>query len=279
MLDKKTPLLRSTEILSEQAVRVLHALGRNEVKRVVAHTGAEQEYFILDKETYLARRDLVFTGRTLFGAPAPKGQELDDHYFGVIKPRVKAFMEELDRELWRLGIFASTEHNEAAPSQHELAPVFSVTNLAADHNQLTMEIMKKVADRHGLVCLLHEKPFEGVNGSGKHNNWSVQTNTGVNLFKPGDDPYGNTVFLLFLAAVITAVTLGAQMKQPLAVSMLLLICFPLRFVLWIFIAATASSPAVEMHWFLTVIARDHNTSLSIKGRPLMAICLSREAGM
>jgi len=204
-LDKKTPLLRSTEILSEQAVRVLHALGRTEVKRVVSHTGAEQEYFILDKKDYLSRRDLVFTGRTLFGAPAPKGQELDDHYFGVIKPRVKAFMEELDEELWKLGIFAATEHNEAAPSQHELAPVFSVTNLACDHNQLTMEIMKKVADRQGLVCLFHEKPFEGVNGSGKHNNWSIATGMGENLFNPGSEPHENTQFLLFLAAVITAV--------------------------------------------------------------------------
>ncbi len=205
MLDKKTPLLRSTEILSDQAVRVLHALGRTDVRRVVPNTGAEQEYFILDKETYLARRDLVFTGRTLFGAPAPKGQELDDHYFGVIKPRVKAFMAELDRELWKLGIFAATEHNEAAPSQHELAPVFSVTNLAADHNQLTMEIMKKVADRQGLVCLFHEKPFAGVNGSGKHNNWSIATGMGENLFNPGNEPHENTQFLLFLAAVITAV--------------------------------------------------------------------------
>ncbi|MBE6637885.1 MAG: glutamine synthetase type III [Ruminococcaceae bacterium] len=205
MLDKKTPLLRSTEILSDQAVRVLHALGRTEVKRVVPNTGAEQEYFILDKEDYLSRRDLVFTGRTLFGAPAPKGQELDDHYFGVIKPRVKAFMAELDRELWKLGIFAATEHNEAAPSQHELAPVYSVTNLAADHNQLTMEIMKKVADRQGLVCLFHEKPFAGVNGSGKHNNWSIATGLGENLLNPGSNPHENTQFLLFLSAVITAV--------------------------------------------------------------------------
>ncbi len=205
MLDKKTPLLRSVEQLSAQAVRVLHALGRTDVRHVVAHTGAEQEYFILDKETYLARPDLVFTGRTLYGAPAPKGQELDDHYFGVIKPRVKAFMAELDRELWKLGIFAATEHNEGAPSQHELAPVFSVTNLAADHNQLTMEIMKKVADRQGLVCLFHEKPFAGVSGSGKHNNWSIATTDGENLFNPGSDPHENTQFLLFLAAVITAV--------------------------------------------------------------------------
>ena len=239
MLDKKTPLLRSVEQLSDQAVRVLRALGRTDVTRVISNTGAEQEYFILDKEAYRRRPDLVFTGRTLYGAPAPKGQELDDHYFGVIKPRVKAFMSELDRELWKLGIFAATEHNEGAPSQHELAPVFSVTNLAADHNQLTMEIMKKVARRHGLVCILTEKPFAGVNGSGKHNNWSLKTDTGVNLLEPGDTPHENAQFLLFLVAVIKAVDeyqdllrisiasagndhrLGAQEAPPAIVSMFL----------------------------------------------------------
>ena len=205
MLDKKTPLLRACEALSTQAVRVLRLLGMTEVTHVTSSVGAEQEYFLVDKESWKKREDLQVCGRTLFGAMPPKGQQLEDHYFGVIKPRVKAFMEELDDELWKLGVYATTEHNEAAPSQHELAPVYTLTNIAADQNQLTMEIMKKVADRHGLVCLLHEKPFEGVNGSGKHNNWSVQTNTGVNLFKPGEDPYGNTVFLLFLAAVITAV--------------------------------------------------------------------------
>ena len=205
MLDKKTPLLRACEALSTQAVRVLHLLGKTDVSHVSSSVGAEQEYFLVDKETWKKREDLRVCGRTLFGAMPPKGQQLEDHYFGVIKPRVKAFMEELDDELWKLGVYATTEHNEAAPSQHELAPVYTLTNIAADQNQLTMEIMKKVADRHGLVCLLHEKPFEGVNGSGKHNNWSVATNTGVNLFKPGDDPYSNTVFLLFLAAVITAV--------------------------------------------------------------------------
>ena len=205
VLDKKTPLLRSVEALSVQATRVMNLLGYKDVTGVHACVGAEQEYFLVDKKTYAQREDLRICGRTLFGAPAPKGQELDDHYFGVIKPRVKAFMEELNEELWELGIYASTEHNEVAPSQHELAPVFTVANNACDQNQLTMEIMKKVADRHGLVCLLHEKPFRGVNGSGKHNNWSIETNTGLNLFKPGDDPFENTVFLLFLAAVITAV--------------------------------------------------------------------------
>ena len=207
LLDKKTPLLRSLEALSEQAVRVLRLLGMKDVTRVQAKVGAEQEYFLIDKEIFLRREDLRICGRTLFGAQAPKGQELDDHYFGALKPRVKSFMEDLDEELWKLGIYASTEHNEVAPSQHELAPIYTDANTAIDQNQLTMEIMKKVADRHGLVCLLHEKPFKGVNGSGKHNNWSLFTNTGVNLFKPGDDPYSNTVFLLFLAAVIKAVDL------------------------------------------------------------------------
>lgn len=204
MLDKKTPLLRSNEALSKAAVRVLNLLG-NPATRVVPNSGAEQEYFLIDKELWKKRKDLKFTGRTLYGAPPPKGQELDDHYFGAIKPRVKAFMYELNQELWKLGIYAYTEHNEAAPAQHELAPVFSTTNVAADQNQLTMEIMKKVADRHGLVCLLHEKPFRGVNGSGKHNNWSIATNTGENLFDPTSRPYDNTQFLLFLVAVIVAV--------------------------------------------------------------------------
>ena len=205
LLDKKTPLLRSLELLSAQATRVLQILGYKDVTRVNVNVGAEQEYFLIDKEQYDRREDLKMTGRTLFGAPSPKGQKLDDHYFGSIRPRVKAFMEDLDEELWRLGIYANTEHNEAAPGQQELAPVFCTCNLACDQNQLTMDVMKKVADRHGLVCLLHEKPFKGVNGSGKHNNWSLETNTGMRLLKPGDDPFSNTVFLLFLSAVIAAV--------------------------------------------------------------------------
>ena len=204
-LDKKTPLLRSMEALNRQALRVLRLFGNHEVQRVVTNVGPEQEYFLVDREMYLKRRDLIYTGRTLFGAKPPKGQELEDHYFGAIKPRVKAFMEELNEELWKLGIYAKTEHNEVAPCQHELAPIFTVTNVAADHNQLTMEIMKKVARRHGLVCLLHEKPFAGVNGSGKHNNWSMATDTGVNLLSPGDTPYENAQFLLFLLAVIKGV--------------------------------------------------------------------------
>ncbi len=204
-LDKKTPLLRSMEALNLQALRVLRLFGNREVQRVVTNVGPEQEYFLVDREMYLKRKDLIYTGRTLFGAKPPKGQELEDHYFGAIKPRVKAFMEELNEELWKLGIYAKTEHNEVAPCQHELAPIFTVTNVAADHNQLTMEIMKKVARRHGLVCLLHEKPFAGVNGSGKHNNWSMATDTGVNLLSPGDTPYENAQFLLFLLAVIKAV--------------------------------------------------------------------------
>ena len=205
VLDKKTPLLRSIEALSVQAVRLLNILGKNDVTRVMPTTGAEQEYFIIPKELFDKRPDLVYTGRTLFGAKPPKGQELDDQYFATIRPEVKSFMADLNKELWQLGVYATTEHNEAAPAQHELAPVFTTTNMATDHNQLVMEIMKKVALRHGLVCLLHEKPFEGVNGSGKHNNWSLSTNTGENLFKPGKDPYNNTQFLLFLAAVIKAV--------------------------------------------------------------------------
>ena len=204
-LDKKTPLLRSMDALNREALRVLRLFGNSDVQRVVTNVGPEQEYFLVDREMYLKRKDLIYTGRTLFGAKPPKGQELEDHYFGAIKPRVKAFMEELNEELWKLGIYAKTEHNEVAPCQHELAPVYTVTNVAADHNQLTMEIMKKVARRHGLMCLLHEKPFAGVNGSGKHNNWSMATDTGVNLLSPGDTPYENAQFLLFLVAVIKAV--------------------------------------------------------------------------
>ncbi|MBQ9106255.1 MAG: glutamine synthetase III [Clostridia bacterium] len=205
VLDKKTPLLRSMEAISEQAVRVLRLFGNNTVNRAIVTVGPEQEYFLVDKEMFDSRRDLIFCGRTLFGAVPPKGQEMDDHYFGVIKPRVSAFMKELDEELWKLGVLAKTKHNEAAPAQHELAPIFTTTNIAADHNQLTMELMKKVAAKHGLVCLLHEKPFEGVNGSGKHNNWSLATDTGVNLFEPGKTPADNAQFLLFLTAVIKAV--------------------------------------------------------------------------
>lgn len=204
-LDKKTPLLRSSEALNKQALRVLKLLGKTDVKNVKVTVGAEQEYFLIDKEMANKRKDLVFTGRTLFGAKPPKGQELEDHYYGAIKPRVKAFMKELDIELWKLGIPAKTEHNEVAPAQHELAPVFSTVNIATDNNQLTMELMKKIADKHGLCCLLAEKPFAGVNGSGKHNNWSMSTNTGVNLFEPGDTPSENLQFLLFLSAVIKAV--------------------------------------------------------------------------
>ena len=204
-LDKKTPLLRSMEALNTQAMRILRLFGNKDVKRVITSVGPEQEYFLVDREMYLKRKDLVYTGRTLFGAKPPKGQELDDHYFGAIKPRVQAYMEDLNEELWKLGILAKTEHNEVAPAQHELAPIYTTTNVATDHNQLTMEIMKKVARKHGLVCLLHEKPFAGVNGSGKHNNWSMSTDTGENLLSPGDTPYENAQFLLFLAAVIKAV--------------------------------------------------------------------------
>ena len=204
-LDKKTPLLRSMQALNKQALRVLKLFGNEDVKCVRPCVGPEQEYFLVDKDMYEKRKDLVFCGRTLFGAKPPKGQELDDHYFGVIKPRVEAYMEDLNQELWKLGILAKTEHNEVAPAQHELAPIVSVANVATDHNQLTMEIMQKVASRHGLVCLLAEKPFAGVNGSGKHNNWSLATDTGVNLFKPGDTPYENAQFLLFLCGAIQAV--------------------------------------------------------------------------
>ena len=204
-LDKKTPLLRSMKALNKQALRILRLFGNDTVKCVRTSVGPEQEYFLIAKEMYDQRPDLRFTGRTLFGAKPPKGQEMDDHYFGVIKPRVAAYMEELNEELWKLGIFAKTEHNEVAPAQHELAPIYSTTNIATDHNQLAMEIMQKVAAKHGLVCLLHEKPFAGVNGSGKHNNWSIATDTGVNLLSPGDTPYENAQFLLFLCAVIKAV--------------------------------------------------------------------------
>ncbi|MGN1451928.1 MAG: glutamine synthetase III, partial [Eubacteriales bacterium] len=204
-LDKKTPLLRSMELINKQALRVLRLFGNNDVTSVKTTVGPEQEYFLVDKQLFDRRKDLIYTGRTLFGAKAPKGQELDDHYFGSIKPRVAAYMREVDEELWKLGILAKTEHNEVAPAQHELAPIFATTNIATDHNQLTMEIMQKVAKRHGMVCLLHEKPFAGVNGSGKHNNWSLSTNTGVNLLEPGDTPYENAQFLLFLCAVLKAV--------------------------------------------------------------------------
>ena len=204
-LDKKTPLLRSMEALNRQAMRILKLFGNNDVNRVLTTVGPEQEYFLIDKSLYLKRKDLIYTGRTLFGATPPKGQELEDHYFGVLRPRVSAFMKELDEELWKLGIYAKTKHNEVAPAQHELAPIFTTTNIATDHNQLTMELMQKIADKHGLVCLLHEKPFAGINGSGKHNNWSISTDTGMNLLEPGDSPQDNAQFLLFLCAVIKAV--------------------------------------------------------------------------
>lgn len=205
VLDKKTPLLRSTEAVCKEALRVLHLLGETDVKRVFATAGAEQEYFLIDRELYKKREDLVITGRTLFGAAPPKGQEMEDHYFGTLRPRVAEFMKDLDNELWKLGVYAKTKHNEVAPSQHELAPGYSRVNLATDHNQLTMEIMKKVAERHGLACLLHEKPFRGVNGSGKHNNWALATDTGKNLFNPGKNPESNNIFKLFMCAVIRAV--------------------------------------------------------------------------
>lgn len=204
-LDKKTPLLRSMQTLDKEATKLLHIIGNKDVKHVNTTVGPEQEYFLVDKELYKQRKDLVFCGRTLIGAPAPKGQEMEDHYFGALKPRVAAYMHDLDVELWKLGIPAKTKHNEVAPAQHELAPVFDTTNVAVDHNQLTMEVMKKVADKHRLVCLLHEKPFEGINGSGKHNNWSMITDTGVNILDPGKTPAENTQFLIFLTAVIKAV--------------------------------------------------------------------------
>ena len=204
-LDKKTPLLRSMEALSKEAVRMLKILGNTSVKSVKTTVGPEQEYFLIDEEDYKKRKDLIFTGRTLLGAMPPKGQEMDDHYFGTLKPRVSAYMHELDEELWKLGIPAKTKHNEVAPAQHELAPVFDTTNVAVDRNQLTMEVMKKIADKHGFVCLLHEKPFDKINGSGKHNNWSMSTDTGMNLLDPGKTPAENIQFLVFLMAVICAV--------------------------------------------------------------------------
>ena len=204
-LDKKTPLLRSLEAINKQGLRILRLFGHNDVKRLKVTVGPEQEYFLISRKKYYQRQDLVICGRTLFGARPPKGQEMEDHYFGTIKPRVAEFMADLDEELWKLGILAKTEHNEAAPAQHELAPIFTEANIAVDHNQLTMEIMKKVARRHDLACLLHEKPFDGVNGSGKHNNWSLSTDTGINLLEPGDSPRENAQFLLFLVAVIKAV--------------------------------------------------------------------------
>ncbi|MDO4466368.1 MAG: glutamine synthetase III [Bacillota bacterium] len=204
-LDKKTPLLRSMQAINDQSLRILKLFGHDEVKSVKTTVGPEQEYFLVDQKYYEQRKDLIYTGRTLFGATCPKGQELEDHYFGTIKTRVQNFMKELNEELWKLGIYAKTEHNEVAPAQHELAPIFSTTNIATDHNQLTMEMMQRIAKKHGMVCLLHEKPFEGINGSGKHNNWSMSTDTGMNLLEPGETPYENAQFLVFLAAVIKAV--------------------------------------------------------------------------
>jgi len=212
VLDKKTPLLRSMQVINKQAVRVLEKLGKP-VSRVITTVGAEQEYFLIDREMYTKRKDLILTGRTLFGAKPPKGQELEDHYFGNIRTRVSAYMKELDEELWKLGILSKTKHNEVAPAQHELAPIFATTNIATDNNQLIMEIMKKTAEKHGLVCLLHEKPFAGVNGSGKHNNWSMSTNTGENLLEPGKSPKDNTQFLLFLAAIVKAVDEYAELLR------------------------------------------------------------------
>ncbi|HQA57002.1 MAG TPA: glutamine synthetase III [Acetivibrio sp.] len=205
VLDKKTPLLRSMDALNKQALRIMKLFGHTDVNRIITTVGPEQEYFLVDKSLFEKRKDLIFCGRTLFGAKPPKGQELEDHYFSTIKPRVSAFMKELDEELWKLGVFVKTKHNEVAPAQHELAPIFSTTNIATDHNQIVMEIMKTVASRHGLACILHEKPFAGVNGSGKHNNWSLSTDTGINLLEPGDSPMENAQFLLFLVAVIAAV--------------------------------------------------------------------------
>ncbi|MCI8770625.1 MAG: glutamine synthetase type III [Lachnospiraceae bacterium] len=212
-LDKKTPLLRSMEAISKQAVRIMKLFGYDDVKKISCSVGPEQEYFLVDRDKYLQRKDLIFSGRTLFGAAAPKGQELDDHYFGAIKERIAAFMKDLNQELWKLGILSKTQHNEVAPAQHEMAPIFSTANIATDHNQLVMEVMKKVAKRHNMECLLHEKPFDGVNGSGKHNNWSIVTDTGINLMDPGKKPHENTKFLLFLAAVIRAVDEHAELLR------------------------------------------------------------------
>ncbi len=217
-LDKKTPLLRSMEALSKQAVRLLRLFGYDDVKKVSCSVGPEQEYFLVDRDKYLQRKDLIFTGRTLFGAPAPKGQELDDHYFGTIRERIAAFMKDLNIELWKLGILSKTQHNEVAPAQHEMAPIFATANISTDHNQLVMEVMKKVARRHNLECLLHEKPFAGVNGSGKHNNWSIVTDTGINLLDPGKRPHENTLFLLVLAAIIRAVDEHAELLRLSAAS-------------------------------------------------------------
>jgi glutamine synthetase len=204
-LDKKTPLLRSMEAIDKQAMRILKLFGNTDAKRVTCVVGPEQEYFLIDKEMYLKRPDIIYTGRTVFGARPPKGQELEDHYFGCLKQRVSDYMKELDEELWKLGVQAKTEHNEVAPAQHELAPIYSSANIATDHNQLMMELMKSIANKHGMACLLHEKPFAGINGSGKHNNWSIMTDTGVNLLEPGETPHDNAQFLLFLAAVIKAI--------------------------------------------------------------------------
>ena len=212
-LDKKTPLLRSMEALDRQAMRILKIFGNTEAHRVITTVGPEQEYFLIDKEAFLKRPDLIYTGRTLFGARPPKGQEMEDHYFGSIKPRVSAYMKELDEELWKLGVYAKTKHNEVAPAQHEMAPVFTTTNIASDHNQLTMELMRRIAGKHGLACLLHEKPFAGINGSGKHVNWSISTDTGANLLEPGKTPYENAQFLLFLVAVIKAVDDGQDLLR------------------------------------------------------------------
>ena len=217
-LDKKTPLLRSMEAINKQALRIVKLFGHDDVKSIKTTLGPEQEYFLVDKEYYEQRKDLIYTGRTLFGAMAPKNQEMEDHYFGTIKSRVQKFMNELNEELWKLGISAKTEHNEVAPAQHELAPVFSTTNIAVDHNQLTMEIIQRVAKKHGLVALLHEKPFEGINGSGKHNNWSISTDTGINLLEPGETPSENAQFLLMLAAIIKAVDEHQDLLRLSAVS-------------------------------------------------------------
>ncbi|MBQ1241051.1 MAG: glutamine synthetase III, partial [Lachnospiraceae bacterium] len=212
-LDKKTPLLRSMEAIDKQATRIFHLFGHKDVKRVTPSVGPEQEYFLVDRDKYLQRQDLVYTGRTLFGAMPPKGQETDDHYYGVIDERIGAYMKEINEELWRLGVTAKTQHNEAAPAQHELAPIYAIANLAADHNQLVMETMKKVSSRHGLACLLHEKPFKGINGSGKHNNWSLTTDDGINLLDPGKTPHQNIQFLLLLTCVLKAVDKHAELLR------------------------------------------------------------------